>query len=79
MHDHEHSHDHHDHHSHEQHIDPVHLLEHMYEHNTSHTNELKQVAGTLEGEARDLVLKAAASFEAGNDDLFNAIKSMKEA
>jgi hypothetical protein len=51
----------------------------MYEHNVSHTNELKQVAETLEGNAKELVLKAAASFEAGNAELQKAIDSLKEA
>jgi len=75
MHDHTHTHDHH----HEQHIDPAHLLEHMYEHNVSHTNELKSVAETLDGDAKDLILKAAASYEEGNATLKKAIETMKEA
>ena len=74
MHDHT-----HEHHHHEQHIDPAHLLEHMYEHNVSHTNELKGVADTLSGEAKDLVLKAAACYEEGNAALQKALDAMKEA
>ena len=51
----------------------------MYEHNVSHTEELKGVAGMLSGEAKELVLKAAACFESGNAELQKAIESMKEA
>ncbi len=72
MHSHDHTHTH-------QHIDPAHLLSHMYEHNVSHTDELRQVAETLSGPARDLVLDAAASFEEGNAKLAKAIDHLKEA
>lgn len=75
MHEHNHEHEHH----HEQHIDPAHLLEHMYEHNAAHTEELKQVAGTLEGGAKEQVLLAAAAFENGNAELYKAIAILKEA
>ena len=64
---------------HHQHIDPAHLLEHMYEHNVSHTNELRSVAETLVPDAKELVLKAVAAYEEGNEALKKAIDSMKEA
>lgn len=55
------------------------LLRYMVDHNKHHTDELYDVAGTLDGEAKELVHAAVIQYEQGNDKLEKALAKLKPA
>ena len=55
------------------------LLRYMIDHNKHHTDELYDLAGKLDGDAKQLVHAAVIQYEQGTDKLEQALKAMGEA
>ena len=54
------------------------VLGYMLDHNVHHCAELKELAQSLEGEARHLVLHAVEAFDTANDYLARAVAELKK-
>lgn len=54
------------------------LLEYMVHHNEHHAEELAELAGSLEGEARKIVDSALKDLGQSNQKLAEALKLLKE-
>ncbi|MDD5885924.1 MAG: hypothetical protein PUC71_00180 [Oscillospiraceae bacterium] len=54
------------------------LLKYMVHHNQHHADELYDVAGKLDGEAKELVHAAVIHYETGNGKLEEALKILQK-
>ncbi|MBO7682808.1 MAG: hypothetical protein J6T17_08690 [Clostridia bacterium] len=67
----------HDHHHHEEDMEAQALLRYMIDHNKHHADELYDLAGKLDGSARELVHAAVIDYETGTDKLEKALKALE--
>lgn len=68
----------HEHAHHEEKMEAQALLRYMIDHNKHHADELYDLAGKLDGSARELVHAAVIDYESGTTKLEKALKALEK-